>query len=454
MKDERKNIDELFSEGLGNFSPTPPPDLWDRIGTGLPASGPAPVIPASGTGRLPLIGIAVAVITGIAVLWFLMSNNNSKTEKSETVQQKEMPVKGTSVAVADKMEETGKSVTDQPSVRQNTETVNIKNQPGQTNKIPTVKFSDPENVAAQAGTKNRNIQPAPATILNAGTTNPVSLKETSMNVPTLAELRLDFTNWLNAQPANFITASATSAFSNQYKKSNRLAMPKGSRIPVIGGVYTAWDLIGYGNGHNKQSRAAGIVLSTFSGSWLFETGAALCLSDDNGKFLVNYDSFDSIGYYNKVVSFSVNPQNPGTIQFNTEVQEVFDTVDHNFATRTTSRYTYLQIPLMAGYRLYSNRLLSITLKAGPVFSLLLGSDEPTASFSRDGANLKSIDNLSPSRVSTNWQVAAGLGVGLNLSRRLTLLAEPTYKTYLRPVYQGYRTKPQSIGIRAGLLYRF
>lgn len=454
MKDERKEIDELFSDGLGNFSPAPPPDLWDRIGTGLPASGPAPETPVSGWGRLPVIGIAAAIIAGLALLWFLTGQYNPVTEKNNTTQQHEMPLDESSNAVSAEIDEKGKSASaPAASNLKNTSEIH-KNRPELVKKSATQQTEESEIILRQTPTVSPENRAERA--ITPSITNPVKVSsdESLRNVATLSELRLDFTNWLDAQTANFESASATSAFSDHYIRSPKPSMPKGSGLPVIGGIYTSYDIIDYGKGFKKQSRAAGLSLTTFKGPWVFETGAALCLSDDNGRFVINYGSYDSIGYYNKVVSFSLSPDNPGTVLFNTEVQGVYDSIDHALETTTTNRYTYLQIPLMVGYHLYNNRLITISFKAGPVMSLMLGSEEPTATFNQDGANLQSIDNLSPSRVTTNWQIAVGLGVGLHLSRRFTLLAEPTYKTYLRPVYRNTRTKPQSVGIKAGLLYRF
>jgi len=136
------------------------------------------------------------------------------------------------------------------------------------------------------------------------------------------------------------------------------------------------------------------------------------------------------------------------------MEGVYDSVGHKVETKTANRYTYLQIPLMAGYRIYADRLFTISLKAGPVFSVLLASDEPPVIFSREGAILQSIDNQTPVRASTNWQIAAALGAGMHITRSLTLQLEPTYRSYLRPVYQHHRNSPYSIGLKAGLLYRF
>lgn len=452
MKDERKNIDQLFSEGLGDFKPAPPPEMWEKIGTGLSVSTPGTVSPARNIGRIVLIGVAAVVLTGIALLWYFSGHNNPVQEDLNTIQQTEAPVIDNNQPIVTSTKsakaETKSAISTEITGETNLETA--KQQPQKTEtilKIVSVPFADANenSIVKNKGTvKNTAVESIYKEPLSA----------TNENSALITDLRTDFTQWLISQSIVFIPVSATSVFNEKYRQSGKPSLHSKTDIPLIGGVYAAWDRIDYGNNHTKESRALGLSLSTFRGPWLLETGAAVCLSDDNGRFLVNYNSFDSIGYYNKVVSFSLDPNNYGSIQFNTEVQGVFDSIDHHMETKTVNRYTYLQIPLMAGYHFYNNRLFTLSIKAGPIFSVMLNSSEPGINFIRENANLQSIDQLSPSRVSTNWQIAAALGIGLHLSQKLTLQLEPTYKTYLRPVYQGYQTKPQSIGIRAGLLYRF
>ncbi len=448
MKDERKNIDELFSEGLGNFSPPPPPEMWEKIGAGLPAVNPAPAT-VSGSGRMLLIGIAAAVFTGIALLWYFSGNSITEMEPEVANQQNEAseirtnPNNSTSDNTTDLSEEVSENQIITPDVVDVKNTKSVVTTINQTGKQATI------SKTIQKESIKNDIQTTDA-ILSESSTSTTQDEHPS----SFSALRGDFYHWLEAKTVLLNNASATSAFEAKVKNSRKPTLLKHANIPLIGGIYAAWDLIDYGDNHTKQSRAIGLSLSTFKGPWLFETGAAISLSDDNGRFLINYSSLDSIGYFNKVVSFGPDPNNYGSIQFNTEIQGVFDSIDHAQEAKTANRYTYLQIPLMVGYNIYSSRLLTISLKAGPVFSMMLNSKEPGIAFSQKDANLQSIDQLNPGRVSTNWQIAAGLGIGLRLSQRLTLLAEPTYKTYLRPVYQGYKTKPQSAGIKAGLLYRF
>jgi hypothetical protein len=446
MKDERNKMDELFREGLGDFNPAPPPNLWERIDAGIQAP---PTPPAPGSGRVLLIGTAALFFTGMVLLWWFTTKGPERSGKNENIRQTEKPATANTGINAQGTE----ADRNPPS---NTTKSNQYNPSENQSQAINTKKNEATNPQKNTITESTHVKAAHEEIRDP-LENSTGVGSTSTNVnkpenASLYDLRRDFISWLSMQPAGTIPVAVS--FNNQFKTSGKPAMPRRTKIPVIGGVYASMDLIDYGNGDRKQSMAAGISLSTFKGPWLLETGLAYCLSEDNGRFMISYNSYDSIGFYNKVVSFTPDPNNPGTVKFNTEVQGVYDSIGHKLETQTNNRYSYLQIPLMAGYQLYAGRLLTIGLKAGPVFSVMLGSDEPTVTFEQDGTTLNSIDNLSPERVSTNWQVTAGLAIGMQLSPRLSLLAEPTYKYYLRPVYQNYNTKPQSFGIKAGLLYRF
>jgi hypothetical protein len=451
MKDERNKMDELFREGLGNFKPTPSPDLWERIDAGIPAPTPPPVSPASGSGSMLLIGIASLFFTGMVILWWFTGKEPESSVRYENIPETEIPAIANSVATTPETDTykslsiTASEATSNNLSENQSQELNTKQNSATVSIIATTIEDSRAKVASE---------PMQEPLTNYPGVESTSTKVNQTENSSLTELRRDFISWLSMQPAGLNTIPVASPFDYKYKTSRKPDMPRRVKIPVIGGVYASMDWIDYGSGNKKQSMAAGISLSTFKGPWLLETGLAYCLSEDNGRFMISYNSYDSIGYYNKVVSFAPDPNNPGMVQFNTEVQGVYDSIDHELETQTNNRYSYLHIPLMAGYQLYAGRLITIGLKAGPVFSVMIGADEQQATFNQENSNLQSINDLSPSRVSTNWQVAAGLAIGMHLSPRLSLLAEPTYKYYLRPVYQNYNTKPQSFGIKAGLLYRF
>jgi len=451
MKDERNNIDDLFREGLSDLNPPPPPDVWTRVDAALPPSGSAPVSVPMGK-RWILTGFGGLLITSIALLWFFNARLNTETENVDSPASPQQSAEVSIPAIEEKLvsENTKSAVNPQKSAPKGIVTENTVQNISQADKSSTAERISlgAVNIKGEEETQTFVAETSANNYASQSTERPTSVES------AMLDLRSDFTNWLSSFTNFGIIQGNSPAFDLRYKNSGNPLLPKRASIPLLGGAYASWDMIYYGNDHRKQSRAAGLSLGTFKGPWEFETGIAYAISDDNGRFDINYSSFDSIGFYNKVVSFSPDLQNPGRIIFNTEIEGVYDSIGHNVQTKTAKRYTYLQIPLMAGYRIYANRFLTISLKAGPVFSLMIGSDEQQASFSQENASLQSINDLSPDRVSANWQVAASLGVGLRLSRRFTLLAEPTYKSYLRPVYQNTRTKPQSIGIKTGLLYRF
>lgn len=454
MKDGKNSIDELFNDGLGGFNPSPPPEVWKRIEASLPGPLPAPASSkVSGSSGKIFVGIAAAVITGLALLWFLKSNdhetgNITQFNRQTISDNPKTPINDETVNTISPEPETI-SATVNTAVRIE-KSVAANSEPEQSaQSLPAGKPEEalPDHVSIKSLSGNP-LEPKPHSLPGI----PLPEAEISQNSSTIPALRSDFTIWLNSRSAKFRSLSAHAAFSPLYKASYKPLISKGKGIPFIAGVYVSFDQIDYKKGIKKQSRAAGVSLSTFKGPWTLETGAALCLSEDNGRYMINYNSYDSLGFYNKVVAFSL--QEDGTIHFDTEIEGVYDSIDHRIESSTRNRYTYLQIPLMAGYRFYSNRFFTLSMKAGPLFSLMLGSDEPPVTFSQERANLRSIENLSPARLSTDWQMAASLGIGLSLSRRFSLSVEPTYKTYLRPVYRNHHIRPQSFGIRAGLLYRF
>ena len=452
MKDERNKIDELFREGLGGLNQAPPPDLWERIDANLPSVRPAPEAPLI-PGRLVKAGAAAAIIAGVLILWFILGKSNHESGQTESIPSQEQSSGTTSTTTGQKpvllTDQTGNIA--EPFIESS-------HKNDRTNDIAekAAKVSDiNHDTRLYSKTTSGEIKPTSgaADLTNNNYPDPGVEKQITYHTD-LAGLRLDFTNWLITLPAGQIYQDNFLSFNAGLRKTRNTLIPKRGTIPLIGGVYVSRDMIYYGNGHHKQSRTAGLSLSTFTGPWEFETGVAFNISEDNGKFDVNFSSFDSIGYYNKVVSFSPDPQIPGRVIFNTVMEGVYDSVGHNIEAQTVNRYSYLQIPLMAGYRIYADRLFTISLKAGPVFSVLLASEEPPVTFNREGAILQSIDNQTPVRASTNWQIAAALGVGMHISRCLTLQFEPTYRSYLRPVYQHHRSSPNSIGLKAGLLYRF
>lgn len=187
------------------------------------------------------------------------------------------------------------------------------------------------------------------------------------------------------------------------------------------------------------------------------SGISLGYVFDDGKYRVDYQSKDSIGYYESVTGFTVNPENPGEIIYTIVLKNVYDTILHVADDRTRNRYTYIQIPLLFGYRLLETSRFGLTLQAGPAVSFLIGKKEAQPSIDYPNARIIRITDNTPVRNSVSWQLWVSLRLDYQITRRFSLFAEPTYR-YSFKVYQpgteGTTTNTNSFGLGIGVQYNF
>jgi hypothetical protein len=181
------------------------------------------------------------------------------------------------------------------------------------------------------------------------------------------------------------------------------------------------------------------------------TGLELGYMIDQGKYHVDYKSLDSVGYYSSVVSYSVGANNE--ILYNTSVKTLYDSLNHSADPRTSNRYTYLRFPLLIGYRLVETNRFSVTLKAGPAWSVLVAEKKGTPVVEYENATITRIDEETSPRLKTNWQIWANLLLEMKISERFSLYLEPNWKYYLKPTAEQESTNskaPWSMGIGLGV----
>ena len=126
-----------------------------------------------------------------------------------------------------------------------------------------------------------------------------------------------------------------------------------------------------------------------------------CDASLNGNYRIEYKSFDSIGYYTGVTSFTLGPDDE--ILYNTQSVNVYDSLHHQADSRTRDRYTYLQVPLLLGYRILETGRISLAVQAGPALSILLGSREADPVIRYSNATVIRVDDQTPDRTRTSWQ---------------------------------------------------
>ncbi|MEI6172216.1 MAG: outer membrane beta-barrel protein [Bacteroidota bacterium] len=185
------------------------------------------------------------------------------------------------------------------------------------------------------------------------------------------------------------------------------------------------------------------------------TGIGLGYVFDEGKYRVDYQSLDSIGYFNNVVSFATGANNE--IIYNTETKNVYDSLRHMADDRTRNRYTYLQVPFLLGYRIFESNAVSLTFQAGPAVSFLVSSRMSDPLINYPNARIIKIEDNTPTRVTTNWQLWANLNLEIRLNRKISLYVEPSCKYYLKPIVEQENMSfkaPWSVGLGVGIQFNF
>lgn len=192
-------------------------------------------------------------------------------------------------------------------------------------------------------------------------------------------------------------------------------------------------------------------LSRFS----LATGFGLGYVYDEGKYLVEYKTRDSVGYFTGVTSYTVGANNE--LLYNTHSVTVYDSLQHDLDYRTKNRYSYLQVPLLLGYRIFESNKISMVLQAGPAFSVLLGSRKSDPVIEYENATIIRVDDATPSRNPTNWQIWATLYFEMRMNKQISIYLEPSFKYYLKPVVSQENNDfkaPFTVGMGVGIQFNF
>jgi hypothetical protein len=196
------------------------------------------------------------------------------------------------------------------------------------------------------------------------------------------------------------------------------------------------------------------VTGVYGEDFFVEAGVGVALSEDNGRFNINYSQYDSVGYFYQVNSFEIDPVT-GEPVFKTTLEGLYDTVDYQTSETVDNLYTYLRIPLYAGYKIREFKGFSVYLKAGGIYSVLVGSNESGTNYTNDKATSIIIEDETPQRVHSYFKLSASVGLSYMLSNSVSLSLEPVYNYYMQPVYERRLSdkSPWSLGLRFGVLVK-
>jgi hypothetical protein len=435
MKKEKKhNIDKLFLEALAGQQIEPSPGIWKSLTSHIPSAG----------GRGLFLFFISALLTGAFV--FFMHTTLVKDPG----------------AVADAGTAPPEAVTPESAA---SEEQPLTEKP---DNIPA------ETIPENAGTKpavNSSlgyVSDANVTLQNTGAAQKenvdkpaVPLTGNDLEKPSGTRDQLSMLRPLNGSVLASYSGSLRGASARTTPEpvfDLRIKDTYAKKADLLFGVAFSPAVNIYPDGQNRNDYSLEIVGSYERSRFLVESGIGLNYTSENANYRINYSSYDSVGYFIGVHSFSIDPSNPNGVIFETQITSIYDSIDRYRILENTNKFVYLQVPLRIGYRIAEARRFSLDLKTGILFSLRLYEDIPDVPYQGNDADQVEIIRQYPDRQRTTWQYTVGLSMNYHLTKNLRLGLEPFYRQFIRSVYlpatEYPARSPHAFGLRGGIYFHF
>lgn len=187
-----------------------------------------------------------------------------------------------------------------------------------------------------------------------------------------------------------------------------------------------------------------------------ESGIGYQQVKQHGDYRIDYQTNDSVGYYQEVVSFELNPDNYTEITYNTKTTTVFDSVSHYNHTSPVYQYNYINIPLKVGYTAFNTDNVSLSVESGIIYSMLNSTVVPTLTYNIPESTIMGISNNTPDRVANNFKLHMALRATYRIHNSLSISIQPEFSKYLNSIYSNpdHKHMPYSMSIRGGLFFNF
>lgn len=433
MKQELDKLDDFLRESLEGYVRTPSPGLWKRIS----------LILFFRSSWIYLSGLALLIATGMLVLWPSPSTELNEQTELATSSADEESREHNGLASVSAMPAPPAEKHMPPAVGQSGHEPDL--QAGQ--RMPTGN-REPDGPGAK-GPAGDNAKPFDVTARYEYYAN---LREgfPLLTTPLLRNEKGKTINW----PAG--PAYPTRIFPRNYFDPVKGTQDYAFRRTHGLILQVSPELIFNGKENQERMEALNIDLG-----WIMEgqggflqAGAGIGLSHDDGIFDVHYNQYDSIGYYERVTSFAVDPVT-GQPVFNTSPEGVFDTVSYEFTEKRNNVYYYLRVPVSAGIHLFEAGRIALHASAGATYSVLLARREPGYTYNNEKATgIRVIDNT-PERIRSNLQLSIGTGLRYRLGPSTDLRMDVLYNYYWKNVLQNQEKQktPWSVSLRVGMVFK-
>jgi hypothetical protein len=237
--------------------------------------------------------------------------------------------------------------------------------------------------------------------------------------------------------------SNTSSFKNNFKQYFGLSVDAGMICYAANDKQFTWAVSGIlGINHKK---------------FYFETGIGYRFMEQSGSYKIDYLSLDSIGYFNKVTSFDINPNDPENIILHYKEVTVFDSIQHTVYNSPDFDYRYLTIPLKIGYSVWNHKKMFMAIETGIDYNLLMKTVTAQPGLDIPG-DITNIVNETQKRTKNTWIFNVSARAGYRIKNKMVIYIQPGYSKYVNSIYDvksGYNNvKPCIINLKGGILFDF
>ncbi len=437
------NIDEFFKEEVSGYQVTPSDKVWENI--------EKEYFKANTFGRrnvMILALISLLLITGSIITWTMFSNRpeqNIFTDNSDKVTVNNNPI-------------------------QNTEIKNGIN----TNQNPEIVTSQEESEIIVANEEETSLNTSQTTHTTVLPPNDKEVKnetnyQTSNQPKSNDAFYIDLSNQLNLTnyfELNKMSSKNTTTIQNSCTPSliedfDKITVDeyieKRKNLHFYTGASASIAMVYYSSSVDQTTWTADLVYGLKLKRYYIETGVGFQKMKEQGDFDIEYKTNDSIGYYNEVTSFELNPENPNEITYKTKTTTVYDSIEHHHLQSPLYSYDYIVVPIKFGYKFYQKTHFSVSAETGIIYSYLTKTYTPEVDYSDPESQLIGITNNTPDRVDHNFRLHVALRLNYNITKTISLTAQPEFSSYLNSIYkQSYsgNAKPYTMGIRFGIYFDF
>lgn len=436
---EKNNIDNLFKNVITGYKIEPSTEVWENI-------------EARFFNRSAFVYKWYAVATALLVLllaaggiWFYNQNGDAQNQMVDQIEmldnendiEKNIGEKNkiTLLQGDEQIEEELNNGIDDKQIKQ-------------TNDLDISAESSIEAVPITAIRENEKVNS------NIELTN-----ETVINKNELALIPFGYIQTIEPKDIGEIVSTEFNLIVPQLQDAVTLYLEKQKRNHFYAGLSADGGMIYYPSTKDQFIWSVDLTAGlTIAEKFFVETGIGYLDTKERGIYAIDLKSYDSVGYYNQVESFEVDPSNPDEIQYNTKEVIVYDSIDHYSHTTPYFKYQYIKIPLSFGYKFYQRDSFTASVRAGIIFNYMVSKSIPDAQYYNPEYTVVKTINQTPERVDWNFQWQLAIRLNYKVSKAFSISAEPVFTKYLNSIYdtdKGYtNVKPYSMGLRIGVYYGF